>query len=418
MYFVIAAIVVLLLLIIISEVFFGPNKRKPEGFTLDGILFHLSWIFVILAILMPFIIRWWYKRSDNYGGLVSLGPVGDFLSGSTMAFFNLASISLLVATILIQRKELKESQKEYKVTNETMKKQQFESTFFNMINLHHNILKDIELENHNGRLVINDLYNKLRTIYHTDVFSEFKDKFIGHLANTTEIDTLNKITEKLSLDVRYHGYLKEESERIYYKCGMDNTIYEIEWAEFMGRMEKGADIEWALLKKRTKEHFENIKNDRDKCKELLTNLLDIDLICSEKELPEQLLNFREKFFQDPSYELKFSAYEKLYKKHENEIGHYYRNLYRIVKLIQTNAFGNDNEKDNEEEKRKYRGILRAQLSSFELLMIFYNVVYSEKGKKFKDLLLNINFFDDHLVKEDFIWINDNEELLKLDPSKI
>ncbi|PGW74546.1 putative phage abortive infection protein [Bacillus thuringiensis] len=32
------------------------------------------------------------------------------------------------------------------------------------------------------------------------------------------------------------------------------------------------------------------------------------------------------------------------------------------------------------KKRKYRGILRAQLSSFELLVLFYNISYPEKGK--------------------------------------
>ncbi|MED3788910.1 hypothetical protein P4576_17055 [Peribacillus frigoritolerans] len=48
-------------------------------------------------------------------------------------------------------------------------------------------------------------------------------------------------------------------------------------------------------------------------------------------------------------------------------------------------------------------------------MIFYNVVYSEKGEKFKEILINTNFFDDHLITGDF-WKNDFEELAKLDPA--
>ncbi|MEH7328788.1 putative phage abortive infection protein, partial [Priestia megaterium] len=89
---------------------------------------------------------------------------------------------------------------------------------------------------------------------------------------------------------------------------------------------------------------------------------------------------------------------------------YYRNLYRIVKLIQEIDFDSENSKANELEKRKYRGILRAQLSSIELLMLFYNVNYSKKGEKFKALLENTNFFDDHLVEKEFIWKNDKEQL--------
>ena len=108
--------------------------------------------------------------------------------------------------------------------------------------------------------------------------------------------------------------------------------------------------------------------------------------------------------------IKQDSYEELYKRHEKIIGHYYRNLYRIVKLIQNTTFNNESQEQDNEEKRKYRGILRAQLSSFELLMLFYNISYSEKGKKFKELVAGTNFFADHLIVEDFIWKNDVTEL--------
>ncbi|KJF45771.1 putative phage abortive infection protein, partial [Bacillus altitudinis] len=98
--------------------------------------------------------------------------------------------------------------------------------------------------------------------------------------------------------------------------------------------------------------------------------------------------------------------------HEEQIGHYYRHLYRIIKFIQDEHFSN-NFIENEKEKKKYRGILRAQLSSMELLMLFYNVVYSEKGEKFKDILKGTNFFDDHLIESNFLWVNDKEELAAL-----
>ncbi|CJI02197.1 Uncharacterised protein [Streptococcus pneumoniae] len=92
-------------------------------------------------------------------------------------------------------------------------------------------------------------------------------------------------------------------------------------------------------------------------------------------------------------------------------------MYRIVKLIQNNTFDSESQERDNEEKRQYRGILRAQLSSFELLMLFYNVSYSEKGKKFKELVAGINFFDDHLIEEDFIWKNDGTELANLNKYK-
>lgn len=43
-------------------------------------------------------------------------------------------------------------------------------------------------------------------------------------------------------------------------------------------------------------------------------------------------------------------------------------------------------------------------------MLFYNVVYSEKGEKFKSIIKGTNFFDDHLIESKFLWANDKVEL--------
>lgn len=399
----------------VSEIFFATKERELKGFTIDNVLFYLAGFFVLLAVAMPFSIRWWYKSHGNYTGLKDLGPVGDFIGGSTIAFFNLASVSLLVATLLIQKRELKETQKEYKVTNNTMKIQQFESTFFNMINLHHNILKEIELDERVGRAVIQDMHSRLKKIYFTEVFTEFRNKIIEDIV-LGESERLNRISENLYFEDKYKKYKEDKAESFYYHNAGDEIEANKEWEKFIEVLSKGEDKEWEELKQKYTNHFRTYKNNPMKCRELLIELVDVKLICSEEKLPEQIIKIREQFFEHPLQDLKLKAFEKLYKDNENLIGHYFRNLYRIMKLIQTNRFA-DNENDNEEEKRKYRGILRAQLSSNELLMIFYNVVYSEKGKKFKDILYNLNFFDDHLRKEDFIWKNDNEELLKIERAR-
>jgi hypothetical protein len=400
-------LIFMLLMFMVSEVFFTKDKGL-KVFRLDDILFHFAIFFVALAITMPFIIRWWYKSYKDYSGLAALGPVGDFIGGSTIAFFNLASVSLLVATLLIQRRELKETQKEYKITNETMKKQQFESTFFNMIDLQHNILKEIKINKDVGREAIKVLYYELRDTYQKDMFNNHKNKMIEDLMEL-EIDELNEITVAFLDNINLHNYLEPRRKT------MDNSA----WEKFYNGVINGNDLNWEKLKQFNQNHFQrNVKDNRHACKSELENLLDFDTISSRADLPtDALKNFRREFYERPIYAYKFKAYEKLYNYRENIIGHYYRNLYRIVKLIQTNTFGHEDEKIIEEVRRIYRGILRAQLSSFELLMIFYNVVYSKKGLKFKDLLLDINFFDDHLIIKDFIWNNDIGELEDLEPSK-
>ena len=72
-----------------------------------------------------------------------------------------------------------------------------------------------------------------------------------------------------------------------------------------------------------------------------------------------------------------------------------------------------------EDKKFYSGVLRGILSSKEMLVVFYNCMYFEKGEKFKELLekeekgKRIDFFGD---KEDLLFSETDmqklEELIK------
>lgn len=71
-------------------------------------------------------------------------------------------------------------------------------------------------------------------------------------------------------------------------------------------------------------------------------------------------------------------------------GHYFRTLYRIIKLVDETDF-NSNKKMTEDEhfklKYRYTSIVRAQLSNYEALWLYYNCLLSGKGKeRFKPLV--------------------------------
>lgn len=70
------------------------------------------------------------------------------------------------------------------------------------------------------------------------------------------------------------------------------------------------------------------------------------------------------------------AYKKFYEEHQANIGHYYRNLYNIVRFVK------DSDTD---DKWFYIRVVRAQLSVFELSLLFYNCL-SGPGKGFKPLV--------------------------------
>lgn len=62
------------------------------------------------------------------------------------------------------------------------------------------------------------------------------------------------------------------------------------------------------------------------------------------------------------------------------VGHYFRNLYRIVKLV------DDSKLIGDTSRREYIGILRAQLSASELGLVFYNMLGPGR-EKFQPLIL-------------------------------
>ncbi|MCH7411140.1 putative phage abortive infection protein, partial [Belliella sp. DSM 111904] len=191
-----------------------------------------------------------------------------FIGGITAPFLSLIAIVLLYITYRSQKEELFQSRQLLKKQTETLDKQQFETTFYNMLNLHNDIVNNIDLV----------------------------------------------ITRKVELENKYNGSKKVKTQ----KKGRDcfTTFY------------KGLKRVYAL---------NGVTNERSKMN---------------------------------------SYFWKYYKRHQSDLGHYFRNLYHIYKLIHNSKVDN---------KKEYASLVRAQLSSHELLMLFYNGL-SDQGAKFKKLI--------------------------------
>jgi len=72
-----------------------------------------------------------------------------------------------------------------------------------------------------------------------------------------------------------------------------------------------------------------------------------------------------------------SAYESFFTKYQSDIGHYFRTMYNIIRFIKEN---------NLDHPRYYTNLIRAQLSSYEHLMLFYNCHSKHGENKFKPLV--------------------------------
>ncbi|MDC6111323.1 putative phage abortive infection protein [Serratia rubidaea] len=78
-------------------------------------------------------------------------------------------------------------------------------------------------------------------------------------------------------------------------------------------------------------------------------------------------------------------FDNFYKDRQQDLAHYFRVLYNTYKFIDTSNI-------SESDKKTLASILRAQLSNYELLMLFYNC-FGSHGDKFIDIAVKYQIFD-------------------------
>ncbi|MBI1628867.1 MULTISPECIES: putative phage abortive infection protein [Bacillus] len=390
-----------------------------------------GWNVIGLAILAPTLLLIFRDLiAIDFNGL---GPIGDFFGGTTVGLLTLASMLFVISSISmqrkqldmqqddlkIQRKELAKTRKEFELTNKTLTKQQFESTFFNMINLHHNMWKSL------GSHYFVENYSNLREKYEIIVKNYWREELSS--LNESDPEKLEEIVFTIFLNFKkinglekqfdYHRGIDFKENDLISEIKSKNENHYIKSLSFLREEFEGVDFDSRLsecmnnskiLRYFLEENSVVMKVYNKNGDQYSITTAEFIESFSDKGTISFIEQIRKETVLAPSI-YKRLAYEDLYKEKEEEIGHYYRNLYRIVSFIQDEEFSSDKDA-NEEEQKKYRGILRAQLSSMELLMLFYNVVYSKKGEKFKELLEGTNFFDDHLIESKFLWANDKDEL--------
>ncbi|EIK44158.1 hypothetical protein O59_003239 [Cellvibrio sp. BR] len=77
------------------------------------------------------------------------------------------------------------------------------------------------------------------------------------------------------------------------------------------------------------------------------------------------------------------AYNQIWLKSQSDLGHYFRSLYNLFKYLSENNFS---------DKKQFGRIARAQLSDYELVVLFYNCV-NTKGSSFIRYAKEFEIFD-------------------------
>jgi hypothetical protein len=213
-----------------------------------------------------------------------LGTFGDFFGGMLNPIFTFLTFFGLIITIVIQRMELRLAREEYSKTAVALNTQAIENTFFNALDLHHEIVRGLTFD-----------------------------------ANIFPADSIARSRRSAGLPVP----------------------------------------------------VKDVVSGRAVFNAVITELR------NRSETPQQ----------------SFAQYEFLQTKHNYVLGHYFRNLYQALKLV------DGYEKLERKEKEKYTGILRSQLSAGELALLFLNCLPKMvDAGEFKNLLVRYRMLE-HLPLE-------------------
>ncbi|MDJ1466961.1 putative phage abortive infection protein [Xanthocytophaga flava] len=259
-------------------------------------------IFIFLTLVFIF------NSTELYFGKIDpaiWGQFGDIVGGLIGTIFSLVGVYLLFETLKEQR--------------DTFVKQQIETRFFELLQLHKSNVEEMEYRDKRGRAVFNIIKDDFHYLF----------DYVGE-----EIYTEAKAKES--------GKSSKEWQSACIEIAYQILFYGLE-----------------------KESFQHRKNS---LKSIITDLALFDKL-HYRYLDPLLSELKEKGIE---YDLIWLVYEG----HQARLGHYYRHLFQVVKYIDNQQLLSDT------EKYHYIKVLRAQLSTQEQALLLYNSL-SNMGSPWK-----------------------------------
>lgn len=268
----------------------------------------------IFGIFAPFI----FTRS--WGGIsfgTPEGVIGDTIGGITAPFFNLLGSILVYVALRAQIDANKQINDQFIKQEKDNTRRDFENTFFQMLQIHHQIVDTMDLE-------------------------------------------LGELMQEVIKDLRTQGYIGD-------------------WDS--SKVPKDLTVTSRDVFKRTYNFFNELLNRAFVMKKLRQEAYEAALKKTNTNAtvtPPQITLKNDN-------EILEMVYIAIYKKLDSDLGHYFRNLYRIIKIIEEQDFKEEEKWKVAKLKYDYASIVRAQLSDYEVYLLFYNGLIFGK-EKFKPLM--------------------------------
>lgn len=280
---------------------------------------------------------------------------GNFIGGFVGTIFSLVAVILLYKTLIAQQTAIEKQEQATAKQEIAFEIERFETTFFNLLKTQQDLANDIKAY-FNG--IDKSFKRQTKTVNGREFFVYAKIELV-------------KIYTALEYSP-YNGYFdpKDYESRKY-----------IQW-----RIEDVSDP--------NSPNFIFIPEELESATQSITNEAKINYTNYSYKISQDLWNN----YKNETDEFKKIAtmYRLFFNKHHYAIGHFFRHLYNIVKY--TSELEVPLSANNRNLKVKYLNFIQAQMSSFELMLLFYNSTCFPRTLR---LLKDYNLLE-NLAEEDLI----------------
>lgn len=180
---------------------------RNKGTQFYILVIALPSVFVILSLIVIYAIKGYLNFKDlNFD---ALSAFGTFLSGFLGTILTIIATILIYRTYIMQDEQLKSQNLELELQRKLITQQQFESTFFNMLNVHRDLKNNLYINNL-GKIIHNDYKDKISDIKGVRIFNILSRDFIKIIEYNENLRSSILIFNH----VEFYNYFQSENKNL------------------------------------------------------------------------------------------------------------------------------------------------------------------------------------------------------------
>lgn len=277
------------------------------------------WFILVFGAISVLVLPWAFTRTSSLPSFEGTGPIGDTINGIAGPFIALFAAILTFGAFWVQFLSNKQQRKQFAEQGKDTARQRFENIFYELLKIHRDNVTEMNIEDSiRGKKAFTSLYYEFRYIYFVFAkhYFESKDYFSERKNENFELTNIAYIVFFFGVGYNSSNVTKELFEKYKYKSFFNDAIIHL----------KRMRLNYKPFKENRRDMVVEFNGDR------------------------------------ATFRIKYQPFNG----HTGKLGHYFRHLFQTVKFVDqqdSRVIG---------EKYDYVKTLRAQLSNFEQLLLYYN----------------------------------------------